>query len=157
MPESPFPAIGSLAPDFTAPATGGQTITLSQYRGTRRVILSFYPRDFSWGCTRQLCSYRDHYAELGRRNAVIIGVSPNTPDSQQKFSNRHHFPFPLVSDREGRIARRYGVARRLGSSLRRVTFVIDDAGIIRGIIRHELAMRQHLTEALGVLDRLETQ
>lgn len=157
MADTPPPAVGSPAPDFTAPATGGETITLRQYRGTRRVILSFYPRDFSWGCTRQLCSYRDHYAELGRRNAVIIGVSPNRPGSQQKFSDRYHFPFPLISDQEGSIARRYGVTRGWLSSPRRVTFVIDEAGIIRGIIRHELAMRQHLTEAVGILDRLEKQ
>ena len=159
MSEAPPPEVGSPAPDFSAPATGGETMTLRQYRGIRRVILSFYPRDFSLGCTRQLCTYRDHYAEIGRRNAVILGVSPNAPPSQQKFSRRHQFPFPLISDHDGHIARRYGVARsgRLFSAPRRVTFVIDEGGIVRGIIHHELAMRRHLAEALAVLDTLEKE
>jgi len=148
--------VGSPAPDFSAPGTGGETITLSQFRNNRRVVLSFYPRDFSWGCTRQLCSYRDGYAEFTRRNAIVLGVSRNPPPSQARFAELNRLPFTLISDYVGNIARRYGVTR-LGGLLsfpRRVTFVIDERGVIRGAICHEIAVGRHLSEALEILDGL---
>ena len=151
--------VGSSAPDFTAPATGGGAITLSDFLHRHRVVLSFYPQDFSWGCSRQLCSYRDEHAEFSRRNAVVLGISQNTPDSQASFAARNGFPFPLLSDNKGIVARRYGVAR-LGGFLpfpRRVTFVIDEEGVIRGMIRHELGVGRHLTEALSILDQMKAE
>jgi peroxiredoxin Q/BCP len=156
MPPVATPTLGQPAPDFAAPATGGETVTLAQFRQTHRVVLSFYPRDFSSGCTRQLCSYRDGYGEVTRRRAIVVGVSRNSPDSQAAFAERNRLPFPLISDRDGTIARRYGVLR-LGGLIpfpRRVTFVIDEEGIIRGILRHELAVGRHLKEALAILDEI---
>ena len=131
-------------------------ITLSQFRHHHHVVLSFYPRDFSWGCTRQLCGYRDRFEEFQRRHAVVIAVSGNRAESQTRFAGRHSFPFLLISDREGRIRRAYGVLR-LGGVIplpRRTTFVIDQEGMIRGIIHHELAVQRHFTESLTLLDEI---
>jgi len=148
--------VGSLAPDFSAPGSGGETVTLRQFRNNLRVVLSFYPRDFSWGCSRQLCSYRDGYAQFTMRNAIVLGVSRNQRSSQAKFAELNSLPFTLISDDDGSIARSYGVTRLAGllPFPRRVTFVIDERGIIRGAISHEIAVGRHLTEALEILDRL---
>jgi len=156
MLRSHVPVVGSPAPDFTAEVSGGSLITLSQFRHHHHVVLSFYPRDFSWGCTRQLCGYRDRFEEFQRRHAVVIAISGNRSESQTRFAQRHRFPFLLISDRDRRIRRAYGVLR-LGGLVplpKRITFVINQEGIIRGTIHHELAVERHLAESLVLLDEM---
>jgi peroxiredoxin Q/BCP len=147
-----IPSVGDRAPDFKATLSTGEQIMLEDYRGKQRVVLYFYPRDFTAGCTKQACSFRDSYDEFEGLNAVVIGISADSPSSHDRFVETYRLPFPLISDAERTIARLYGVTRPLPFlPTKRVTFVIDMEGVIRSVIRNPLAMRKHMEESLQVL------
>jgi peroxiredoxin Q/BCP len=150
---------GSRAPGFTAPASTGETIRLADFAGEKNVVLFFYPKDFTAGCTEQACAFRDAYEELRALNAVVFGVSGDTRASHEKFAGTHRLPYPLISDSSRAIARAYGVLR-LGGVLplpKRVTYVIDRKGVIRMVVHHELQMGRHVEEALAVLRRIQVE
>jgi thioredoxin-dependent peroxiredoxin len=148
---------GDIAPDFTARLSSGEEITLSQYRGKKNVVLSFYPADFTAGCTSQACSYRDRYQQVVGLDAVILGVSTDGMTKHQEFSQAYQLPFPLVSDPERAIIRLYGAARFGGGLLptKRVSYVIDKEGVIRLVTHHEFAVQRHIEDILRVLAQLE--
>ena len=129
------PEIGDLAPDFEAMTDTGETIKLSHYRG-RRVVLYFYPKDNTSGCTKQACSFRDNYPEVEEKNAVVLGVSPDSVTSHQKFKTEHDLPFTLLVDQDHAIAELYGVwgeksmYGRKYMGIIRSHFVIDEEGRI---------------------------
>ena len=147
---------GTPAPDFTARLSSGEEITLSRYRGKRSVVLSFYPADFTPGCTKQACSYRDHHGEIERLGAVLLGVSADGPARHAEFIRVHGLPYPLISDPERNILRLYGAERFGGGILpaRRVTYVIDAEGVIRLAAHHELLVGRHIREILKTLRSL---
>ena len=150
---SPLLQEGDEAPDFTARLTTGEEITLRQFRGTKSVVLSFYPADFTAGCTQQACSYRDNYGEIERLGAVLLGVSTDGMGRHLEFAQAYSLPYPLISDPDRSIIRRYG-AERFGGKLlgtRRVTYVIDREGKIRLVAHHELLIGRHVTEILETL------
>jgi peroxiredoxin Q/BCP len=120
------------------------------------VILTFYPRDFTPGCTRHLCAFRDAHAAVDRLQAVVLAVSYDSPDSHRRFAEAERLPFTLLSDGDRAISRRYGAARFGGlfPVPRRMTVVIDRRGIVRSIIRSEFAVGRHLEESLEVLQRI---
>jgi peroxiredoxin Q/BCP len=124
-----------MAPDFELPADTGETIRLSALRG-QRVILYFYPKDDTSGCTTQACGFRDAYPEISERNAVVIGISPDGAESHQKFKTKHDLPFLLLVDEQHSVAEAYGVwgeKKMYGKSymgIIRSHFVIDEAGRI---------------------------
>lgn len=120
---------GDSAPDFTAMATGGQHLSLHELRG-QPVILVFYPMDNTPGCTIQLCALRDQWGRLKEHEVAVLGINPGNLDSHEKFARQHHYPFPLVVDENGEIARRYGVKRTMGVNQRTV-FVLDGEGVVR--------------------------
>ncbi len=130
---------GQLAPDFTLPATGGENLTLSDYRGRQSVVLYFYPRDMTSGCTREAVSFRDLQAEFAAAGAAIWGVSTDTLQSHDKFVAKHDLTFPLLSDEEAKVAQLYGVWKeknlygRKSMGIVRSTMVIDKQGVIRRI------------------------
>ena len=101
------PALGDLAPDFSLPTDSGETVKLSDFRG-RRVILYFYPKDDTSGCTAQACGFRDAYGAIEARGAVVLGVSPDGVASHQRFKAKHGLPFPLLVDEDHRVAEAYG-------------------------------------------------
>ncbi len=124
-------SIGDIAPDFELPSDTGKTVKLSEYRG-QRVILYFYPKDFTSGCTTQACGFRDNFDRIQEKNAVVLGVSPDSVESHAKFREAYHLPFPLLADRDHRVAEMYGVWRS-GLPLPGVIrshFVIDEKGIV---------------------------
>ena len=122
------PSEGDRAPDFELPGTGGRTYRLSDYRG-RNLILAFYPGDFTAVCTKQFCSYRDDDEQLRRLDAELLGISPQSVDSHERFVAEHGLTVPLLAD-EGRVvAKAYGVAA--GPVVRRAIFLVDGAGIVR--------------------------
>ena len=127
--------IGDLAPDFEALTDGGETVRLRDYRG-QRVVLYFYPKDDTSGCTKQACSFRDQYAEIEERNAVVLGVSPDGQASHQKFKSKYDLPFTLLVDEDHTIAEQYGVwgeksmYGREYMGILRSHFVIDEQGKI---------------------------
>ena len=148
--------VGDEAPDFEAKLSTGDTFRLSDYHGKRRVILYFYPRDFTPGCTREACSFRDYTPAIQKLEAEIIGVSLDSEQSHQKFIEAHRLNFPLISDKAKKVSRAYGVLR-LGGYLfdRRITFVIDKQGLISHIIHSETNIDRHLEGAIAALKQLE--
>jgi thioredoxin-dependent peroxiredoxin len=127
---------GKPAPDFTLTSDSGERVTLSQFRG-KPVVLYFYPRDDTPGCTTQACGIRDSYEEFGERGAVVLGVSPDDESSHVKFKQKHGLPFTLLADPEHEVAELYGVWKEKNSrgrtywGVERSTFVIDEDGRIK--------------------------
>ena len=120
---------GDNAPDFEGPTTEGKTLGLKDFLGKKNVVLYFYPKDDTPGCTKEACSFRDNLQPIRSLGAEIIGVSVDSVESHKKFSTKFSLPFPLISDKEKRIATAYGVLRVTGTT-NRVTFIIDKNGKI---------------------------
>jgi peroxiredoxin Q/BCP len=146
---------GDPAPDFTAPASGGGTITLSELRG-KSVVLFFYPKDNTPGCTIEACGMRDNYAELKKRGAVVLGVSVDPVKSHDKFVKKFELPYTLVADEDKKIVQAYGVwgpkvfmgVKYIGTN--RVTFLIGPDGRIRKIWP-KVKPKEHAAEVLAAL------
>ncbi len=122
------PKVGDAAPDFELPGTGQKTYRLSDYRG-RKVILAFYPGDFTAVCTKQFCSYRDQGEELDGLGAEVLGISPQSVDSHERFAEEKRLNVPLLADEDKEVARAYGVLA--GPMVRRAIFIVDEQGTIR--------------------------
>ncbi len=126
---------GTKAPDFSLPDQNGTVHTLEQYRG-RKVILYFYPRDNTPGCTKQACGFRDLYPQFGEKGAVVLGVSKDTVASHKKFEEKYGLPFPLLSDQELSCIQAYDVWKEKNMygkktmGVVRTTYLIDEEGII---------------------------
>jgi peroxiredoxin Q/BCP len=120
--------VGDPAPDFALPGTGGKTYRLSDYRG-RKLILAFYPGDFTAVCTKQFCSYRDQGERLDQLGADVLGISPQSVDSHERFTQEKSLNVPLLADEDKEVARAYGVLA--GPMVRRAIFVIDEQGVVR--------------------------
>jgi peroxiredoxin Q/BCP len=123
------PKVGDPAPGFELPGSGGRTYRLSDYRG-RGVILAFYPGDFTPMCTRQFCSYRDDEDKLVKLGVDLIGISPQSVDSHERFIAENSLSVPLLADEDKEVARAYG-ALLLGGLVRRSIFVIDGELVVR--------------------------
>ena len=139
MASSLLPVIGKPAPDFTLPSTTGEPISLKQFKGKKTVILYFYPKDDTPGCTREACDLRDHTAELEAHKAVILGVSNDPIESHLAFRDKHKLPFPLLSDEDAAVSKAFGVYKQKNlygkkyMGIERTTFVIDRTGRIAQI------------------------
>lgn len=143
--------VGQEAPDFTAPRTGGGQLRLSDFRGKSAVVLYFYPRDESPGCTAEACAFRDSYEIFVAAGAEVVGVSGDSVASHEHFAEHHELPFILVSDSGGSIRRLYGVKATLGIWPGRVTFVIDKDGIVRHVFSSQTGAVRHVEEALRTI------
>ncbi len=149
--------VGDHAPEFAARLSGGKPCALSDFFGKKNVVLFFYPADFTPGCTKEVCTYRDNYAAIERLDATLLGVSANDDSSHARFSGRYQLPFPLIADTDRSLAKAYHVLR-FGGLLpwsKRVTFVIDKQGIIRLVSHHELAINEHLDDVIETLKSIE--
>ena len=122
-------AVGARAPDFELPGTGGRSYRLGDFRGSG-VILAFYPGDFTPVCTKQFCSYRDDGDRLETLGVPMLGISPQSVDSHERFAAKHGLTVPLLADREKRVARAYGVLGP-GGLVRRSIFLVDGGLVIR--------------------------
>jgi peroxiredoxin Q/BCP len=120
--------VGDPAPEFELPGTGGKTYRLSDYRG-RKVIIAFYPGDFTAVCTKQFCSYRDEGERIDKLGAEVLGISPQSVDSHERFTEEKRLNVPLLADEDKEVARAYGVLA--GPMVRRAIFVVDEQGVIR--------------------------
>jgi peroxiredoxin Q/BCP len=120
--------VGDMAPDFELPGTGGKTYKLDDYRG-RKLVLAFYPGDFTAVCTKQFCSYRDQGEKLDQLGAEVLGISPQSVESHERFTQEKSLNVPLLADQDKSVAKAYGVLA--GPMVRRAIFVIDEQGIIR--------------------------
>ena len=130
---------GDMAPDFTLTDKEGRNVTLSGFRG-RKVVLYFYPKDNTPGCTRQACAFAGFFAEFRKRDVVVIGISRDSVESHRKFAEKYNLPFILLSDPELQAIRAYGVwqeKKLYGKSsmgVVRTTFIIDEAGLIAEVM-----------------------
>ena len=148
--------IGDQAPEFSLKTTTGETFLLSEQRGRRSIVLYFYPKDDTPGCTAEACSFRDQYEEFQELGAEVVGVSSDNEASHQKFTQKHRLPFPLLADPGGKVRKLYEVPRALlGLLPGRVTFVIDKQGIIQYIFNSMNRATDHVAQAKEVLLRLE--
>jgi peroxiredoxin Q/BCP len=145
--------VGDKAPDFTLMDERGLPVSLKDFLGKHLVVLYFYPKDFTPGCTTEACSFRDDYKAYEERGAVVVGVSLDSVESHAKFSEHHSLPFTLLSDNRKEVAKAYGVLGTGGFLAKRVTFIIDRNGSIAGIFP-KVDVKQHSQEVLEALDKL---
>jgi thioredoxin-dependent peroxiredoxin len=146
---------GDTAPDFSLPDASGRTVRLSDFRGRRAVVLYFYPKDDTPGCTKESCTFRDAYQDFQDAGAEVIGVSSDSAESHAKFASKYRLPFVLLADRDGAVRREYGVPATLGLLPGRVTYVIDSQGIVRHVFNSQFQAAQHVAEAIGALKTIE--
>lgn len=146
---------GATAPDFELATTKGGTVRLSDFRGKKVVVLYFYPKDNTAGCTVESCTFRDAYEDFTAAGAEVVGVSADSVDSHEGFASRFRLPFVLASDPGGAVARSYGVTRGLISA-GRVTFVIDREGVVRDAFSSLIRVHTHVTRALALVKKLAT-
>ncbi|ARM74997.1 peroxiredoxin [Acidianus manzaensis] len=142
--------VGQEAPDFEAESSQGK-IKLSDFKGKKSVILYFYPKAFTPGCSRELQRFTELYDEFKEHNVEIIGVSVDSLSSVKKFSEKYNAKFPLISDKEKKIVTAYGVLNEKGTSAQRVTFIIDENGKIINILDKLKKAEEHADRALEVI------
>lgn len=146
---------GKKAPDFSLKDDDGATVKLSGLKG-RTVVLYFYPKDDTPGCTKEACSFRDGFKEIQKKGAVVLGVSPDSVESHKKFKEKFHLNFPLLSDTEKKVVNAYGVWKekslygRKYMGVERTTFVIDEAGKIKKVFP-KVKVDGHYEEVLEAL------
>ena len=151
-------SIGRKVPDFSLPATGDQTVTLSEYKG-RNVVVYFYPRDSTPGCTTEGQDFRDRMATFRRRNTAVLGISRDSMKSHENFKARQEFPFELLSDADETVCRLFDVIReknmygRKVMGIERSTFLIDDRGVLRREWR-KIRVKGHVDEVLEAISDL---
>ena len=148
--------IGDLAPDFMLPDQLGEPVRLSQLVGKKNLVLYFYPKDATPGCTAEARAFRDAYDTFTAADTEVVGVSSDSIKSHKRFAARHQLPFRLLSDRDGAVRALYGVERTLGILPGRVTYVIDRDGVVQHVYSSQLAATRHVREArqaLRCLDR----
>lgn len=149
------PAIGSVAPDFTLPADDGSTVRLSDLRG-RRVVLYFYPKDDTPGCTTQACGFRDNYVEISEKDAVVFGISPDGVNSHVKFRTKFDLPFRLLADEDHEVAELYGAWGEKNNygkkyfGIIRSHFVVDAEGKIADV-QYSVSAEDSVANALATL------
>ena len=142
---------GDLAPDFELPTTTGTLFKLSAHRG-HPVVLYFYPKDGSSGCTKEACSFRDQYQDFTDLGAEVIGISSDTELSHQQFTEKYQLPFPLLSDADGQLRKKYAVPRAvLGLLPGRVTYVLDGEGRVRYVFNSLTEATSHVLNAKEIL------
>ena len=140
---------GKPAPDFQLESDSGETIKLSDFRG-RPVVLYFYPRSDTSGCTRQACGIRDAYDAFRERGAVVLGVSSDTQATQAKFKAKHQLPFTVLADPERKVGEAYGVTKEGSTAFTRSTFLVDSAGNVARIMRR-VNPDEHAAQVLAAL------
>ena len=147
-------AVGDKAPDFKLRDQTGKEISLASFRNKKAVVLYFYPKDETPGCTKEACSFRDSYEDFVKAGAEVIGVSGDSMAKHKSFAEHHRLPFTLLADEGNRLRKTYGVPATLWLLPGRVTYVIDKAGVVRHVFDSQLQATKHISEALGVIRSL---
>ena len=149
------PKVGEKAPAFSLPAGDGKTVSLKDFKG-KKMVLYFYPKDNTSGCTKEACSFRDNMGILKKKGAVVLGVSADSVDSHRKFAEKYDLSFPLLSDEKKEMIKSYGVWKEKSMygkkyyGIERTTFVIDEKGTITHIFP-KVKVEGHTEEVLAVL------
>ena len=147
--------VGVKAPDFTLPSQSGEPVRLHDLIGQRVVVLYFYPKDETIGCTAEACAFRDSHEVFTEAGAEVIGVSSDSVDRHARFAGRHNLPFTLLSDAGGKVRKAYGIPPTLGFIPGRVTYVIDRDGTVRHVFNSMVNIDRHVKDALAVVRQLQ--
>ncbi len=144
---------GEAAPEFELPDQNGALVSLSRFRGRSAVVLFFYPKDDTTGCTAEACEFRDRAASFDTVGATLLGISSDSTESHSRFASKYGLPMTLLSDKGGRVRKLYGVKSTFGIIPGRATFVIDRNGIVRHHFSSQSEPLRHVSEALAALSR----
>ena len=159
MPDLSVPAVGAKAPVFDLPAFPEGRYKLSQFKGKQNVVLYFYPRDDTPGCTTEACGFRDHIGKFQSAGTVVLGVSTDSVPSHQKFADKFSLPFPLLADENHKVAEKYGVwveknlYGKQSMGIQRATFLIDKSGTIAAVWP-KVKVEGHVAEVAAKLAEL---
>jgi peroxiredoxin Q/BCP len=145
------------APDFELRSESGKTVRLRDFRDKKAVVVYFYPKDDTPGCTAESCAFRDAYEDFKDEGAEVIGISSDSVDSHKNFADKHKLPFILLSDQGGKVRSQWGVPSTFGILPGRVSYVIDKKGIIRNIFNSQLDATKHVAEAKKVLAQIKNE
>jgi peroxiredoxin Q/BCP len=148
--------VGDKAPDFTLASQAGEQVRLYDRLENGVVVLYFYPKDETAGCTAEACAFRDSYEVFAEAGAEVIGVSSDSADKHASFAAHHKLPFTLLSDAGGRVRKSYGVPAVLGLIPGRVTYVIDRTGTVRHAFKSMTNIGAHVNDALDVVKQLQS-
>jgi len=149
------PTEGQKAPDFKLSSSDGKIVSLGDFLG-KQVVLYFYPKDMTPGCTAEACSFRDNISKIEGKNAIVLGVSLDGEDSHRQFLEKYGLPFLLLSDEKGEVSKRYGVYKQKNLygkkfwGIERSTFIIDQKGVIKKVFR-KVKVDGHTKEVLAAL------
>ena len=152
-----MPKEGNKAPDFSAKDQNGKSVKLASLKGKKNVVLYFYPKDMTPGCTTEACDFRDHYKKF--KNTVVLGVSIDSPERHQKFIDKYNLPFTLIADTNQKVVNKYGVWQEKSlygkkfMGIVRSTFIIDKNGVIRKIFP-KVKVKGHVEEILNEIKSL---
>ncbi len=146
--------VGDKAPDFELTKQDGGFFRLYEILKEKNVVLYFYPKDSTPGCTKQACEFRDQYETFKEHGAEVVGISSDSLKSHKRFERIYHLPFVLLSDQGGRIRKLYGVPRKLGILPGRVTYIIDKNGTVQYVFNSMSKPLEHVKTALEVLENL---
>jgi thioredoxin-dependent peroxiredoxin len=149
--------VGDKAPDFTLPSQIGDNVTLSEFFGKKNVVLYFYPKDETVGCTKEACTFRDNYEEITKLGAEVLGVSGQSVESHKSFASHYGLPFILLSDESNKVRELYGVPSTMGIIPGRVTYIIDKKGVVRHIFNSQTQAHRHVEEAKKTLMELDKE
>jgi thioredoxin-dependent peroxiredoxin len=147
--------VGDKAPSFSLPNSAGRTVSSEDFLGKTNLVVYFYVKDFTSGCTRESCSFRDAYQTFKNLGAEVIGISSDSESSHEAFAKEHQIPFTLLSDKNGSARKAFGIKKTLGLLPGRVTILIDKKGVVRHVFSSATNMNAHVEEALRILKTLE--
>jgi len=142
--------VGQPAPEFTLADQNGGSVSLSSLKGGW-VVVYFYPKDDTPGCTAESCSFRDSFEEFTDAGAKVVGISSDSVESHKAFATKHNLPFTLLADTDGSVRKAFGVGKTLGLIPGRVTYVIDPEGVVRHKFSSQFKPKSHIDEALDVI------
>ncbi|GAB3811052.1 peroxiredoxin [Pontibacter rugosus] len=149
--------VGDKAPEFELKRQDGGLFRLYDILRGKNVVLYFYPKDSTSGCTKQACEFRDQYESFQDEGAEVVGISSDSIESHQRFERNHHLPFTLLSDNDGNVRKLFGVPRKLGLLPGRVTYIIDQSGIVRYVHNSLSKPLEHVSTALEVLHDINSE
>ncbi|MEM6643173.1 MAG: peroxiredoxin [Bacteroidota bacterium] len=145
---------GDKIPDVQLLNSKNESVNLRDYIG-KPLVIFFYPKDNTQGCTAQACGFRDHYDEFLAYDASIIGISKDTPGSHEKVISKRKLPYPLLTDQKGKVLKAFGVSTYLfGAISARCTFIVDKEGVIQYSFREDIQIGKHITKSLKMLEKL---
>ncbi len=147
--------VGDHAPVFRLKDQSGTLVDMADLIGKTPVVVYFYPKDDTPGCTAESCAFRDSYEVFKEAGAEVVGISADTPESHMRFANKHRLPFTLLSDTNNEVRTLYGVPATLFILPGRVTYIIDQKGIVRHIFDSQLDFNAHVKESLTVIERIQ--